>query len=121
MDGKRFAQIALLSVAALAAGYFTWKNSREFSSENPEITTRKIWYLCDNAQCKNGFAVTVGESRAYADSHDGSMVPCPKCGSKAPTPAYQCPACQKAFPPMGHGTIPKNCPNCKAPLPRDLE
>lgn len=120
MDKQNLAKIGLVVVALAAAGYFGVKNARSFSSENPDITTKEAWFLCAGEKCGKSFQISVGESRAYAREHAGADLPCPACGLPGVLPAAQCRACAKIFLLTGHGGLPKTCPHCKAPVPRDL-
>lgn len=119
MDGKTLAKVSLIAVALAAAGYFGFKNSQSFSAENPDISIKKFWFICSNEKCNSGFQVPVSETRAYKAAHDGAEVPCPVCGSAEVKRGGQCPSCKKLFLLVGHGSVPKTCPNCNARIPHD--
>lgn len=107
---KVAAAVVLLSVSGfLLFRYVTKPGGHTYLEE--------YHWICGDAKCGEGFSLPFKDQMALQESGGAK---CPKCGSSEVRLAFQCPLCDGYFLPVGHATMPKNCPKCggKLPLPK---
>ncbi|MCG3126092.1 MAG: hypothetical protein CHACPFDD_00921 [Phycisphaerae bacterium] len=101
---------AVAVIALAVAGVLFAKNL--FYSKRPDTPDTTYW-ICVNRECNHRFELSVDKLKQERD-----LPQCPKCNQRTTVRAYQCPSCKGTYEAEGHGLLPKNCPLCKAAIPR---
>ena len=77
----------------VVAGFVFWRWRPANNANHPD----GIAFICQNAQCKNEFVMTIRDYDDYKSKHYGESMACPKCGQRGALRATVCPSCKRIF------------------------
>jgi hypothetical protein len=103
--------VSLAMLVGAAALLVVWL-TRPAEGAGGEVTC----WLCTNSACGKEFTKPVMEIARLRQSQPDANPACPHCGKATTVRCIPCPACGKYLKPIGHGFLPRTCPQCQQPI-----